>query len=591
MSQEPDRPILSKVAFFAETRDFVKREFATQRRTFEEEWSRSERERVAKGRCITGIDRVEKREDWCFFFCPENLSDFREGDVVRLHRGNPRDPVARGQWGVDGMTAEGTEYFALKLIGSALLDNPPEEGWTLDGDFIDLEDSVNRAIDEMAETERGRERIIPLFQDAAPDEVDPAVYEAGLQQAELDGFNEQQQEAIAEGVSAQWCSLIQGPPGTGKTRTLANIVKQRVERGERILVTAVTHRAIEQALLAIAKMMPGFTRIGKIGLPLTQGRDQVPAYESFADCPWNGEEGGYVIGATPFAARSRRLAGVDFDVVVMDEASQMTVPLGIMAMLSAEIYLIIGDAAQLPPVVQSDGPENAAEYSIFRRLEKSRERVMLTTTYRMNGEITNWVGGLFYQGRLQSAPQVAGNRFRGTGGIRKEERWIEQIVQREDSLQWVETGDHGTRHYSMEEAGMVARLARAFRQAGCSPAQMGVVTPFRRQARMVRYRLRGKDGEESDLWRDLVVDTVERMQGQERDIILISTAASDVGFLHAVSAFLYQPARLNVAVSRARLKVVVFAANSFLSPEGDEPMKENVYRWKNLRENCSLVTL
>jgi DNA replication ATP-dependent helicase Dna2 len=264
---------------------------------------------------------------------------------------------------------------------------PPQEMFTpncehgLDLSFLDLESFYRRAVEELGQTVRGRERILPLlFGELAP-QVDLERLEEASEQAEKEGVNESQAEAIAQAVATDLCHLVQDPPGTEKTFVLAQAVKQRIARGERILVTSATHRAIHNVLNMIRRVVPEAEEIVKIGPQIYDRERQVAQYESFLESPLVQCAGGYVVGATPFAIRSKRLKGVDFEAIIIGKAGQVTLPLAVMAMLAADIYILIGDHRQLPPVVQSLPASEAHRASAFSRLSGQGFSTMLEITY------------------------------------------------------------------------------------------------------------------------------------------------------------------------------------------------------------------
>lgn len=576
---------------YGELRGFVEEEWSAQRRQYNLQIGKPLVRRLDDGLAVIGLRLVSVIEDQIYrFVCAENPSNFREGDLVRLHLGDPALPLAEMLWVSDGVLSAAQDYIELRPMRGRP-DLHPGEDYTLDLSFIDLERQMLEAMETVARTERGRERILPLLHGGAEaEDIDPALHGPAYDAAADQGFNDPQAEAIAEGVASNWCCLIQGPPGTGKTRVLGEIVRQRVARDERVLISAFTHRAIHQALNAAARALPDDPRIAKVGLPIADDALRVPQYESFAETPFKDEPGSYVIGATPYAAFGGRLGAVDFDCLIIDEASQMTLPLAIMAMLRAECFVIIGDPRQLPPVLQSIPAAHAAEYSIFSRLEQSRERIVLEVTYRMNGPITAWASQAFYRSRLVAAAPNAERRLQLPASCA--DTYLARILEPSQPLTWVETGATGTRHWCAEEAGLCRRLVEELLRQGHAPVEIGIVTPFRRQARLIRKRLLSLDSAlRITAAREVVVDTVERMQGQEREVILVSTAASDPAFLAHLRDFLYLPPRLNVAITRAKVKVIILASKTFLDTPDDlaEHQQEAFDHWLSLKAACTVV--
>lgn len=585
-------PHPSPVIFYKELHDFVECEARAQRERSCKDLSLPLDHRIAHGKCVIGLKFSRKTAPQSFRFeCDENLSDFREGDYVSLHRGDPFKPVYEFIFAGDGFLSNGREYIDLVFNGTNT-DLPFDRvvDYTLDKACIDLSGPMRKAIEELGRTERGRERIIPLMLGTAEDTVDPIEYTEACGLAEKSGFNSSQQEAIAMGVAAQWCSLIQGPPGTGKTRVLAHIVKQRVERGERILLSAGTHRAIHEALKAIQKAMPSFNKIAKVGWPVTDPDLSVRQYDTFSETPFKNDPGAYVIGATPYAIRSQRMVESEFDCLLLDEASQMTLPLAIMAMLSADVFIIIGDPKQLPPVIQSCQPWDSHHFSLFSKIQLPGDLVQLNVTYRLNDSLAHWIGQAFYSGNLEPSEQAKSRRLHLHGEASA--NWLETVLGPETSFVWIPTKAKSTRHYSMEETDVINQIVTELKRRGFPLEDLGIVTPFRRQARTIRRRLLQNLKLIPEELNSLTVDTVERMQGQERSVILVSTAASDPGFISALEEFLFLPQRLNVAVSRAKVKVIILSSENFIStPSSNPEIEEAILHWKSLFNSCAVVRI
>jgi DNA replication ATP-dependent helicase Dna2 len=169
----------------------------------------------------------------------------------------------------------------------------------------------------------------------------------------------------------------------------------------------------------------------------------------------------------------------------------------------------------------------------------------------MNGPVCRVVGDAFYDGRLTSAVEDRRLPFVPGGthdDVLRADRPV--VLARVDHLQ------PGMR--SSEEANLVADLVYDLRtQHGIDPAEIAVLAPFRAQVRLIRSAIQRRG---VPMGEAVVVDTVERMQGQEREVVLISLAVGDPDTLSTRAAFFFSTNRLNVAMSRARSKVVLVAA-------------------------------
>ncbi len=584
-------PPKTAVELYKEIEDFAELELREQKAHIRAQLAKPLTDRLRAGRCVSNLRYVGRNTNGSYrFHCSENLSDLREDDIVLVHTGQPLESGYVMTWVDDGLMLAGQDYMDLASNGSSQPVWDSSTGYTVDAYYLDLSATIRSAIQQLGSTERGRERILPLFMGKLQDDVDFEEYENAVTMARKQGFNDRQQEAVAGGVACHWCHLIQGPPGTGKTRVLAQIVKQRIQRGERVLVSACTHRAIHEALNAVKNAMPEFDAVVKISQHTCDPSLRVPVYESFTESPLCEMQAGYVVGATPFAAHNRRLEGVEFDCVIIDEASQMTLPMAIMAMLTADTYIIIGDPKQLPPVVVSSSPFEAINHSLFKRLTLQRDRIQLNITYRMNAALSNWVSESFYYGDLQASLQSKDRRLQLSRT--PQAVWMAEVLNPNHSIVWIPTSTIHTRHYSMEEADLVHQLVCELFSQGFDLRQLAVITPFRRQGRMIRRRLLQSKILKNDAIGGMVIDTVERMQGQERQLIIISTAASDVGFLTAIREFIYLPQRLNVAVSRAQSKCIILGSDTFIDSKRfchDPVIADAVKLWKDLKNRSRVV--
>jgi DNA replication ATP-dependent helicase Dna2 len=518
-------------------------------------WEKPLPERVAAGRAI-GWLRVSEteilRNRSLVHFVPslEDMALFREGDRVRMSLNDPDGP-------------DFIEAMFLGLTEKGLSVSVPQdanvqarEGWSLDEQMFDLSDFYLRALDEVATTAHGREVVLPALLDGRGEEIDLDAHSEFSDALEDSGMDDSQVDAVAMCLAAERFHLVQGPPGTGKTHALAGLVRKLVDQGQRVLLTAFTHRAIHHALRKTAALVD--CPVFKVSEPFPNDAEGIEFKGTFADTGLLDHPGPYVIGATPFALFSGRASEARFDVAVIDETSQMRVEAAIMPMLRAQRWFFFGDRQQLPPVVQRPVAD-AAEDSVFARMSKSGSHTMLKTTYRLNEPLTRWPSENFYQGELVAARPNAGHRF-----VLKSTPVRPGILGPEPSMVRVEIDHEGNRVSSPEEADEVAALIEEMLEGGVSPGEIGVVVPFRAQAARVRNLLRfGRFAKWPEIGK-LTVDTVERFQGQEREAMIVSFVVSDDAFMDRLDSFLTYPQRLNVAVTRARTKVVLVHSKRFL---------------------------
>ncbi len=248
----------------------------------------------------------------------------------------------------------------------------------------------------------------------------------------------------------------------------------------------------------------------------------------------------------------------EFDVAVVDEASQLTEPGTLAAINLADRFVLVGDHHQLPPVVRSeqrldDGPgPDALSTSLFERLVEAHPdaAVTLDRQYRMAQRIQAFPSREFYDGRLRPATgEVAAQRIGDLPGVDPHQLPPEL----RNSVAFVDPDGTRTGNTNPVEADRVAEVVRQFLDAGVDPGDVGVIAPFRAQVAELSRRV--PDG--------VTVDTVDRFQGSSEEVIVVSFVAT--GTLDGPIFEDYR--RVNVALTRAKKSLVLVGDETALRSE------------------------
>ena len=408
--------------------------------------------------------------------------------------------------------------------------------------------------------------------------ADPAVL--SLAERYGGGMDASQREAILAVARQPSLHLVQGPPGTGKTRVLASLASSFSEAGVETAVVAKTHQAVNNALNAILKLSPGLTvvKIGQMTRSEGLSRD-VHTFDTFGSyLSWRKASkrkrgsASDIVGMTLNASAVNmcvRNSGFKPDMILVDEASQ--IPVAEAAMLGASgasSVAFFGDDRQMPPIflpgLESD-PLSESVFSLIRRLYPAAVSV-LGVSYRMNDEICSLVSGRFYEpfGIHIKSSSAAAPRRMVLDGDTADSRIAGLFGPDTPSVVRVDVSRQGCwTDSNPEEADFAAGVAGYAMRCGVRPCDIAVVTPFRRQAVLVRGAL-DRDG-----WKGVqcpLVDTVERLQGQDVRLVILSFSVTDPVYLSSVRGFLEDRNRLNVMVSRAKEKVVILGGGQGVLP-------------------------
>ncbi|WP_024696614.1 DEAD/DEAH box helicase [Pseudomonas avellanae] len=527
---------------------FIYAEQAANLQKLNEVWERPLAEKLLQG-WTQGFIRLERSEKskqlWAY--PGDNESRFRAGDLLRLHLGD-----AKGALLCQGMKFEKEEddRWLLSSDRAMLIWESYQDGLCYaDPDGIDLTPKYIQALQDIESDAQGNNSILPLLGDAPDIGFCDADVDYGEQVATSEGCNKEQAYAVGLALGAEQIACIQGPPGTGKTRALALIAQLLVARGERVFVTSHTHMAINNALSKIAARNVPTLKVGGRREDLDKTVDLEVEPANWKGWPEAGQ--GYVIGATPFATCSS-LSKYSFDTVIFDEASQITVPLALMAMRKGKRFIFIGDQKQLPPVLLSRSILSKESMSVFARLtaQGTGHSVMLEETYRMNRWLTEWPSQMYYNGQLRSEGPNKDRRLRaGPNGA------VSEALDPQACAVFIATQDAKARNRNPADAQCVVQLCKEAHASGLPLHEIGIVTPYRAQGRAIRQALTRHFGRPAA--DTIVADTVERMQGQERELVILSLASGDEAFISAVGEFFFQPERLNVSITRAMTKLII----------------------------------
>ena len=334
-----------------------------------------------------------------------------------------------------------------------------------------------------------------------------------------------------------------------------------------MFVTGPTHTAINNCLNAISQLVPDKSKIVKIGennqADEVLGNEYITrktrlSFEKYENSTLSRK--GIVIGATPYALcypASKKLLGWEFDYVIIDEAAQMSIPLALAAMSYGEKLIFVGDHKQLDPIIPAGTGNWLFGKSIFKHMvDKYPDHVtMLDQSYRLSESLVRIPTRLFYDSRLRTARQSDNNEFvsfkcHGEAGriINDPENEVLYLHHEFDAL--------GRSPY---ESKLVADIVYDLTRNGVKLEDIAVITPYRAQVREVKKALVKNGILVEDSLNDVFVDTIERMQGQEKDYVIFTLANSNPEEVEDRLEFFYSANRLNVAITRAKTKCIVIA--------------------------------
>jgi uncharacterized protein len=362
---------------------------------------------------------------------------------------------------------------------------------------------------------------------------------------------------------------IQGPPGSGKTYVGAQMILALVAKGERVGVTATSHKVIRNlfdAILKEAGKRKQEVRLGhKVGEGDDQQQDGVTAFtenDEALDALGNGAVN--VLGGTAWLWAPAD-AGSAVDVLFVDEAGQMSLANALAVSQATKNLVLLGDPQQLEQPQKGSHPDGVDVSALDHVLEGHQtmppERgLFLPVTWRLSPAICAFTSQLFYEGKLTSKPGLEHQRLTGT--------------QRFDGsgLFVVEAEHDGCRSASDQEVEIVASIVEELLQPGAewideksvsrklTAQDIRIVGPYNAHVNRLQERLPG-----------VPVGTVDKFQGQEAPVVIYSMATSRPEDAPRGMEFLYSPNRLNVATSRAKCVCILVANPRLFEPDCHSP--------------------
>lgn len=440
-------------------------------------------------------------------------------------------------------------------------------------------------------------------------------------------LNATQESAVNKVLHAKDVAIVHGPPGTGKTTTLVEAIYETLHRESQVLVCAQSNMAVDWISEKLVDRGVSVLRIGNPSrvndkmLSFTYERrfESHPDYEqlwsirkAIRELYSRSRKGSEretirqkinslkdrateleirineslfsearVIACTLVGSANRLLARQKFGTLFIDEAAQALEAACWIAIRKADRVVLAGDHCQLPPTVKC--PQAMREGlgdTLMQQIVRSKPEAvsLLEVQYRMNDEIMRFSSRWFYEGKLRSASEV---KYRS-------------ILDYDTPIEWVNTegmdcneefvGENYGRINKQEAALCIGKLKEYIAKIGRERflderIDVGVISPYKAQVQYLRQSV-GRDAFFKPYRQSLTVNTVDGFQGQERDVILISLVRANedgqIGFLNDLR-------RMNVAMTRARMKLIILGDASTLCRHA---FYKQLYQYiASLREN------
>jgi DNA replication ATP-dependent helicase Dna2 len=393
------------------------------------------------------------------------------------------------------------------------------------------------------------------------------------------GLDACQREVVRRAMATEDYLLVLGMPGTGKSTTLALLIRLLIARGKSILLTSHTHSAVDNILLKLTGDMR-FCRLGnpeKIPPGLHHSVFERQRFHSLAQLE-SFFMGAPLVACTTLAVNKALLGKRTFDVCIVDEASQISVPACVGPLRFARAFLLVGDHYQLPPLVRSkQAAAEGLQRSLFALLADAHPQAvaMLRLQYRMNADIMAISNRFVYADMLACGSEAVANARMHLPKLRSFQCvlcgsgpscWLRQVLDPARTVLFLNTDGigafevaSGNSFQNPAEAAIIHALLAALLSAGSAQEDLTVISPYRPQLKLLA---------DPAAFPAVPVATVDKFQGRDAACVLISLVRSNPE--RRLGALLKDWSRLNVAFTRAKAKLVL--VGSLATIASDEAM-------------------
>ncbi len=500
-----------------------------------------------------------------------SVTNFREGEVAILYpTPDPENPNPLGQQILKCTILSLTPDQVVVSLANKQLDKSYFKGrkfWAIERDFREsgYRTMLHLLFRFLRSDSSSQERILGLKQPTFQGINEQKGASESIGHAQGNALNPNQLDIVQRALSAQDYFLVQGPPGTGKTSTiLRELVRQMAEEGLTVMVIAFTNQAVKVICEKLNDLGIEFIRLGRGEEPycwqslsgqlkLNELYDRVSHTKVF------------VSTQATFAGSLDLLHFKKFHTLVIDEASQLLEPQLAGILPHFERFLMIGDDNQLPAVVlqgeaftRAEAPE-LKEIGLFNFRESLFSRLlynaktkgwndcygMLEYHYRMHADIAAFPNQHFYGGLLktglpdQNAPLSFPNNEHPLHALFTQR--VAFVPTRRDIRPKVNDVEA---HLVID---LITHIHELYGDRFDPTSTVGIITPFRAQIANIRQKLPAQ-------YQSVTIDTVERFQGSERDVIIVSFAVKTPMQLRAIQSINAAGVdrKLNVMLTRAR---------------------------------------